>query len=87
MGVARAPGYTNIDMTLGKRVDLGSQRYFEFKLEAFNVLNHPNMGPPARNIGDANTFGKITQTIGNPRILELGFKSTSENRVAMSYEL
>jgi hypothetical protein len=73
VGVARAPGFTNMDMTLGKRFYMG-QRYFEFKLEAFNVLNHPNMGPPARNFGDANTFGKITSTIGNPRILELGFK-------------
>jgi hypothetical protein len=73
VGVARAPGYTNIDMTLGKRFYMG-ERYFEFKLEAFNMLNHPNMGPPARNFGDANTFGKITSTIGNPRILELGFK-------------
>jgi hypothetical protein len=73
VGVARAPGFTNIDMTLGKRFYMG-ERYFEFKLEAFNVFNHVNYGPPARNIGDPNTFGKITSTIGNPRIIELGFK-------------
>jgi len=74
VGVARAPGFTNIDLTLGKRVYFGTARYFEFKLEAFNLMNHPNMAPPARNIGDPNTFGKITGTIGNPRILELAFK-------------
>ena len=74
VGVARAPGYTNIDMTLGKRFSAGGSRYFEFKFEAFNLLNHPNMGPPARNFGDATTFGRITSTVGNPRIVELGFK-------------
>jgi len=73
VGVARAPGFTVLDITLGKRFYIG-ERYFEFKLEAFNVLNHVNFGPPARNFGDANTFGKITGTIGNPRIIELGFK-------------
>ena len=74
VGVARAPGYTNMDMTIGKRFYVASQRYLEFKLEAFNVFNHPNMGTPGRNIADANTFGKITGTIGNPRIVELGLK-------------
>jgi hypothetical protein len=30
VGWARAPGYTNIDFTLGKRFYVGSERYFEF---------------------------------------------------------
>jgi hypothetical protein len=74
VGSVRAPGYTNIDMTLGKRFSAGGDRYFEFKLEAFNVLNQVAYGPPARNFGDPNTFGKVTSTIGNPRIVELGLK-------------
>lgn len=29
----------------------------------FNVLNHPNVGPPDGLLGDS-TFGKSTQTLG-----------------------
>jgi hypothetical protein len=74
VGSVRAPGYANVDMTLGKRFSAGGDRYFEFKLEAFNVFNQVTYGPPARNFGDPNTFGKVTSTIGNPRIVELGLK-------------
>jgi hypothetical protein len=74
VGSVRAPGYTNVDLTLGKRFSAGGDRYFEFKLEAFNVFNQAAFGPPARNFGDPNTFGKVTSTIGNPRIVELGLK-------------
>ena len=74
VGVARAPGYWNADLMFGKRFNAGASRYFEFRIEAFNVFNHPNMGPPARDISNANTFGLITSTIGAPRVIELAFK-------------
>lgn len=74
VGVARAPGYTNIDLMLAKRVDLGSARYGEFRLEAFNALNHPNFGAPGRDISVPATFGVITNTVSAPRVLELVFK-------------
>ena len=47
---ARAPGYSNVDLVLSKRFDVGGPRYLEFRVEAFNALNHPNFGPPARDI-------------------------------------
>jgi hypothetical protein len=74
VGVARAPGYTNLDLMIAKRVDIGSSRYGEFRLEAFNALNHPSFGPPARDISVPNTFGIITNTISSPRVVELVFK-------------
>jgi hypothetical protein len=41
-GILRGPGVNNWDMTLSKRVPLGSgeKRYLQFKVEAFNVFNH-----------------------------------------------
>jgi hypothetical protein len=72
--IARAPNFNNVDFVASKRFQLDQARYITFKLEAFNVLNHPNFGAPGRDIGDAANFGKITSTIGNPRILELVFK-------------
>ncbi|HET7219031.1 MAG TPA: TonB-dependent receptor, partial [Vicinamibacterales bacterium] len=74
VGVARAPGYTNLDLVLGKRFAAGGARYAEFRIEAFNALNHPSFGPPARDISVPNTFGVIRNTISAPRVVELALK-------------
>jgi Carboxypeptidase regulatory-like domain/TonB dependent receptor len=76
VGVARAPGYKNIDLVVSKRIDYagGGSRYGEFRVEAFNVFNISSFGPPARDISVPNTFGVITSTISSPRVVELVFK-------------
>lgn len=74
VGVARAPGYKNVDVMLGKRFAFSDSRYGEVRLEAFNVFNIPSFGPPARDIATPNTFGQITSTISAPRVVELVFK-------------
>jgi hypothetical protein len=74
VGVARAPGYTNLDLMLAKRVDIRGTSYAEFRIEAFNALNHPSFGPPARDISAPNTFGVITSTISATRVIELVLK-------------
>ena len=74
VGVARAPGYTNVDLMFAKRVDIQGPRYAEFRVEMFNALNHPSFGPPARDISVPNTFGTITNTISSPRVIELVLK-------------
>jgi hypothetical protein len=76
VGVARAPGYKNIDLVVSKRIDYagGGARYAEVRLEAFNVFNIPSFGPPARDISVPNTFGVITTTVSSPRVVELVFK-------------
>jgi Carboxypeptidase regulatory-like domain/TonB dependent receptor len=74
VGVARAPGYRNLDLVLSKSFDLGADRSFEFRVEAFNVTNTPSFGPPARDLSVPNTFGQITNTISAPRVIELVFK-------------
>jgi hypothetical protein len=74
VGILRAPSFTNLDLVASKRFQFDEHHFVTFKLEAFNVLNHPNFGPPARDISDPANFGRITSTVGNPRILELVFK-------------
>ena len=74
IGVARAPGYTNLDLVLSKRFEVGGERYLEFRAEAFNALNHPQFNAPARDINIPNTFGLITGTTGTPRVIELALK-------------
>ncbi len=71
IGVARAPGYKNIDLTLAKRFSLGGERSFEVRAEAFNLTNTPSFSPPARDISNVNTFGTITSTVSTARTVEL----------------
>jgi hypothetical protein len=74
VGVARAPGYTNVDMALAKNFRFTGRQYFQFRVEAFNIFNIPSFGPPARDINSPNTFGQITSTVSSPRVIELVFK-------------
>lgn len=74
VGVARAPRYNNVDAVLAKQFKAGGPRYFEFRAEAFNLLNHPSFGPPGRDINSPNTFGLITSTVSSSRKMELVFK-------------
>jgi len=71
IGVARAPGYRNIDAVLSKTFDVGGSRHIEFRAEAFNLTNTPSFAPPGRNFADVNTFGKVTNTVSLPRNVEL----------------
>jgi hypothetical protein len=47
------------DLTLLKRVAIHEQQGVEFRLEAFNVFNHANLGNPNTTFGSAS-FGKIS---------------------------
>jgi hypothetical protein len=74
IGVARAPGYVNLDAALAKQFRAGGERYFEFRVEAFNLTNTPSFGPPARDLNSPNNFGQITSTVSSARTVELVFK-------------
>ena len=45
----------------------------EIRAEFFNILNHAQFASPNANVSDA-TFGKITSTSVNPRLIQLGLK-------------
>lgn len=74
IGVARAPGYKNVDAVLSKQFNAGGKRYFEYRAEAFNLTNTPSFGPPARDINAPNTFGTITSTVSTARTVEMVLK-------------
>jgi hypothetical protein len=48
--------------------ELGS---FEFRLEGFNALNHPNFGYPTSTVGSSATAGVISSTTGNQRLVQI----------------
>jgi Carboxypeptidase regulatory-like domain/TonB dependent receptor-like, beta-barrel/TonB-dependent Receptor Plug Domain len=68
----RGPNFWGLDFVASKRVALGGPAQFEFRLEAFNLLNHTNFRAPNGN-RSAGAFGTITSTF-DPRQLQLGFK-------------
>lgn len=74
VGVIRAPGYSNWDFGLSKKFIVKEKHTIDFRSEFFNFTNHPNFGPPARDFTNNSTFGKITSTVGSPRIMEFALK-------------
>jgi hypothetical protein len=76
VGILRGPSELNFDFSLFKRFPLHKLRDsagLEFRSEFFNVFNHPLFQDPDSNFGDP-TFGQITNTYGNPRIIQLALK-------------
>ena len=47
----------------------------EFRWDVFNVFNNVNFATRNNVIGEAGTdFGKITDTVGGPRVMQFGLK-------------
>ncbi len=84
----RSPGFWNVDSSLTKRFPISESKYFEFRWEMFNALNHQNLALP--NTGwclppkpDGSTdvihqvgctFGRITNIATDARSMEFGLK-------------
>jgi hypothetical protein len=52
------PNYTNVDLSLSKRVPLTGNTKLNFRLEAYNLLNGMNWANPSTTIG-ASDFGQV----------------------------
>jgi hypothetical protein len=77
-GIITGPGFWNVDFGLGKSFYFDNTRYVTFRLEAFNVFNHPNWAIQGGSADFANptTFGVVQNTFSAPRIVELVLKFT-----------
>jgi hypothetical protein len=77
VGVIIGPGQVNFDMSLSKAVRVGGIRenaQLQFRAEFFNIMNHAQFNNPALNLQSAATFGQITSTSVNPRLLQFALK-------------
>ena len=76
VGILQGPSELNFDFSFFKQFPLHKIRdtaNLEFRSEFFNLFNHPLFQDPDTNLGDP-TFGQITNTYGNPRIVQLALK-------------
>jgi hypothetical protein len=63
-GIIRGPGSFNIDASLIKNTRFG-RYHTEFRIEAFNLLNHPQFGNPNTVVGNA-AYGTVSTMLSNP---------------------
>lgn len=68
-----APGDIVIDLSLLKDFNITERARVQFRAEAFNLPNHPNLGGPGANISVAASAGRITSA-GDPRQVQFGLK-------------
>ncbi|MGH3029119.1 MAG: TonB-dependent receptor, partial [Gaiellaceae bacterium] len=59
--VVIGPAFHNTDLSLMRNTRLGGGLGLQFRVDVFDVFNHPNFGPPGNIVGSP-TFGKITRT-------------------------
>ncbi len=74
VGTERAPGFFNLDTSVGKRFAITERQYLEFRAELFNVLNYVSWGNPGRDITAPAGYGSIGGQIGMPRNIQFGLK-------------
>jgi hypothetical protein len=71
------PSYSSMDLSVGKRLQMGGERALEFTATAINFLNHGNWNYPDPNIGPLDApnvdAGKIIGSHGG-RVVQLGLK-------------
>jgi hypothetical protein len=62
-------GYFDIDSQLTRDIRVKERMVFNFGIQAYNLLNHPNFANPTTTGGaslSSSSFGLITTTLGPP---------------------
>jgi hypothetical protein len=67
------PGFTNLDLTMGKSVKINERLTLQFRGEFFNAFNHPNWNVIGRIINTPATFAQALSQL-DPRELQFGAK-------------
>jgi len=70
----RGPSQKRIDLGIVKRTRINERMNFEIGLDVFNVFNTANFSVPNIDLQDATDFGRITNTVGGPRLAQIRAK-------------
>ena len=72
-GVLYAPGTQTVDVSLSRTFPVKKRFRVQFRADAFNLFNTPQLGFPNANIGSP-TAGRITTTIADNRSMQFALK-------------
>jgi len=76
VGIVRGPAERNIDIAIIKSTTIAwptEIANIEFRTEMFNAFNTPQFANPDNNFSSP-TFGRISSTAVNPRIVQFALK-------------
>ena len=74
-GIILGPGNFNWDISIIKTFQITERQQVVFRSEFFNTFNHPQFSNPVGTaISTPSTFGEITSTSVNPRIIQFALK-------------
>jgi Carboxypeptidase regulatory-like domain/TonB-dependent Receptor Plug Domain len=68
-----SPGLQNNNLTLIKNFPIYEQNVVQFRAEAYDWLNHPNLSG-VNNVAGTSTFGEVTAKTGLARTLQVGLR-------------
>lgn len=74
-GIVRGPNQNNSDFSVIRDFPLhlhGEEQTFQFRVETFNIFNHPQFRDPSTTLGSG--FGQVTSSAVMPRLLQLAAK-------------
>ena len=74
VGTILGPGQFNWDISLVKTTKITERQSVILRAEFFNAFNHAQFGNPALAIDSPATFGQITTTTVNPRLIQFALK-------------
>ena len=74
VGVVLGPGQFNWDISIVKLTHFTERHTLQFRAEFFNALNHPQFNNPGGAVSTPTTFGVITSTSVNPRLIQFALK-------------
>ena len=56
----RSPGSIDVSGSVARNIRLWEGHTLNFRMEAFNAINHPNWRTPSADARNAQTFGVVT---------------------------
>jgi hypothetical protein len=69
------PNFINTDFSVVKHFPVRENLRIDFRSEFFNLFNHAQFALPGADFNAPATFGAISSTVGNPRVIQFALKA------------
>ncbi len=72
---ASGPNFINTDLSVIKHFPVKETLRLDFRAEFFNLFNHAQFGEPGSDLNSPTSFGIISSTVNNPRVIQFAIKA------------